>query len=174
MALKKPKKIPKIPKAREKTIDKLKDSTPMKKESEIEFSCRIYFHRDSTNGNQKYRFTLETIKLFSSLNYEISYKANKSKKNIDISILGLKAKNDYMSKVQPAYADVDFEELYGEYTINIIKQDGSINSALVDFNIYKKEIKLVKTFLPEKKNNRLFCTFEIDNGLYTYSNEFMK
>lgn len=174
MALKKPKNIPKIPKAREKTIDKLKDTTPMKKESEIEFNCRIYFHRDTVKATQKYRFTIETIKMFSFLNYEITVKANKSKKNIDISILGLTAKNDYMSKVQPAYANVDFEELYGEHTVNVIKQDGSINSAVVDFNIYKKEIKLIKTFLPEKENNRLFCTFGLDDSLHSYSNEFMK
>lgn len=174
MALKKPKDIPKIPKAREKSIDKLKDITPMKKESEIEFNCRIYFQRDSIKGTQKYRLTIETIKLFTFLNYEITTKANKNKKNIDISIIGLKAKNDYVSKVQPAFADVDFDELYGEYIINIIKQDGSINSALVDFNIYKKEIKVIKTFLPEKKNNRLFCTFEVDNSLYSFSNEFIK
>lgn len=174
MALKKPKNIPKIPKAREKTIDKLKDSTPMKKESEIEFNCRIFFHRDVVNGKQKYRFTIDTIKLFSSLNYEISFKAIKSRKVLDISILGLKARNDYVSKVQPATANIDFEELYGEHTINIIKQDGSMNSAVVDFNIFKKEIKLVKTFLPEKENNRTFCTFEIDEGLNSYSNEFLK
>lgn len=174
MALKKPKNIPKIPKAREKSIDKLKDITPMKKEAENEFVCRIYFHKDSIKGTQKYRFTLETVKLFSFLNYEITTKSNKTKKNIDISIIGLKAKNDYVSKVQPAFTDVDFEELYGEHTINIIKQDGSINSALVDFNIYKKEIKLLKTYLPEKKNNRLFCSFEIDDGLNSYSNEFIK
>lgn len=174
MALKKPKNIPKIPKAREKTIDKLKDTTPMKKESEIEFNCRVYFHRDSVQATQKYRFTVETIKLFSFLNYAITVKAEKSKKNIDISIIGLSAKNDYMSKVQPAIADVDFEELYGEHTVNIIKQDGSINSAILDFNIYKKEIKLVKTFLPVKKNNRLFCTFELDEASNSYSNEFMK
>lgn len=174
MALKKPKNIPQIPKAREKSIDKLKDITPKKKESEIEFNCRIYFHRDSIKGTQKYRFTIETIKLFTFLNYEITTKANKNKKNIDISVIGLKAKNDYVSKVQPAYADIDFENLFGEYTVNLIKQDGSINSALVDFNIYKKEIKIIKTFLPEKKNNRLFCTFEVDDGLHSYSNEFMK
>lgn len=174
MALRKPKNVPKVSKAREKSIDKLKDSTPMKKESEIEFNCRMFFHRDSTKGNQKYRFMIETIKQFSFMNYELTVKANKTKKNIDISIIGLTARNDYLSQVQPAYANVDFEELYGEYTVNIIKQDGSINSAVLDFNIYKKEIILVKTFLPEKENNRLFCTFELDKAAYSYSNEFMK
>ncbi|MFO7523843.1 MAG: hypothetical protein R6W68_00175 [Ignavibacteriaceae bacterium] len=174
MALKKPKNIPKISKAREKSIDKLKDSTPVKKESEIEFNCRMFFHRDSRKGNQKYRFTIETIRQFSFMNYEVTTKANKTKKNIDISIIGLTAKDDFVSKAQPAYANVDFEELYGEYTINIIKQDGSINSAVVDFNIFKKEIKLVQTFLPEKENNRTFCTFEVDDSMHTYSSEFMK
>lgn len=174
MALKKPKNIPKISKAQEKKIDKLKDSTPVKKESEIEFNCRIFFHLDSAKGNQKYRFNIETIKQFSFMNYELTVKANKTKKNIDISIIGLTAKNDYVSKVQPAFANIDFEELYGEHIINIIKQDGSINSAVVDFNIFKKEIKLIKTFLPEKQNNRNFCTFEIDDGSYSYSNEYMK
>ena len=79
-----------------------------------------------------------------------------------------------MAKVQPANAEIDFEELFGEYTVNIIKQDGSINSVIVNFNIFKKEIVIVKEFLPEKKNNSKFCTFEVDENKFTYSKEFSK
>ena len=64
-----------------------------------------------------------------------------------------------------------FENLYGKYTINIIKQDGSINSAIVDFNIFKKSIKLINVFLPEKRNNREFIKFEIATKKFKYSNE---
>lgn len=174
MALKKPKDIPQIPKAREKTIDKLKKTSPAKKKTEIEFNCKIYFHKDGINGKQKYRFCVETMKIFSFLNYKITAQSRKEKKTIDISLLGLTAMNDYLAKVQPATIEIDFEDLFGEYTINVIKQDGSINSALVNFNIYKKEIELVKEFLPEKKNNSKFCTFEIDKELFTYSKEFSK
>jgi len=174
MSLKKPKDVPKIPKAREKNIDKLKKSTPAKKKTEVEFSCKIYFHKDGTNGKQKYRFCVDTIKIFSFLNYKITAQARKEKKTIDISLLGLTAVNDYLAKVQPANVEIDFEDLFGEYIVNVFKQDGSINSALVNFNIFKKEIELVKEFLPEKKNNSKFCTFEIDKGNFTYSKEFSK
>lgn len=173
MALKKPKEVPKIPKAREKSIDKLKKISPAKKKKEIEFNCKIYFFKDA-KGKQKYRFFLETIKMFSFLNYTITAQTRKEKKTIDISLLGLKALNDYVAKVHPATIEIDFEDLFGEYTVNIIKQDGSINSALINFNIFKKEIELLKEFLPEKKNNSKFCTFEIDKDHFTFSKEYDK
>lgn len=173
MALKKPKEVPKLPKAREKTIDKLKKAIPKKKKEEIEFNCRIFFHYDKKTKKQKYRFQLETLKVFSALNYKISTQYRKEKNEIDISILGLTAQNDYLTKVQPATAEIDFEDLFGEYTLNIIKQDGSINSAVLNFNIFKKEISLVKEFLPPKKNNGKFCTFEVDNSLHSFSSEFV-
>ena len=108
MALKKPKDVPEIPKSREKSIDKLKKTTPAKKKTEIEFNCKIYFHKDGVNGKQKYRFEVETLKVFSFLNYKITAKARKEKKVIDISILGLTALNDYVAKVQPASIEIDF------------------------------------------------------------------
>jgi len=172
MSLKKPKDIPDIPKSREKGIEKLKKSTPLKKKSEIEFNCKIYFYKGGTNGKQKYRFEIETLKIFSFLNYKLTAQSKKEKKIIDISLLGLTALNDYLAKVQPAKVEIDFEELFGEYTVNIIKQDGSINSAIVNYNIFKKEIELVKEFLPDKKNNGKFCTFEVDRESFSYSKEY--
>lgn len=145
-----------------------------RKNPEYEYNCRIYFHRDKASGSQKYRIELETIKQFSTLNYEISCKAVKSKKNIEIRILGLKAKNDYISHVQPASAYIDFEDLYGEFNISIIKKDGTVNSAVVNFNIFKKEIKLLNTFNPDEKSKKIFCTFETDESLNSFSNEFIK
>lgn len=77
-----------------------------------------------------------------------------------------------LPKVQAATAEIDFEDLFGKYTLNIIKQDGSFNSAVLHFNIFKKEIALIKEFLPQKKNNGKFCTFGIDKSMYSFSNEF--
>jgi hypothetical protein len=85
--------------------------------------------------------------------------------------LGLKTKAGYINNSGPARKKVLFENLYGKYTINIIKQDGSINSAIVDFNIFKKSIKLINVFLPEKRNNREFIKFEIATKKFKYSNE---
>jgi hypothetical protein len=71
----------------------------------------------------------------------------------------LRPRQTYFTEVAPAKSEVFFEDLYGEHTINIIKKDGSINSAIVDFNVFKKEIKILNEFLPPKKNNRKFFVF---------------
>lgn len=168
MSLKNPKSIPGIPKAREKSITRLKDNIPRKKESEIEYICSVYFHKDPASKKQLYCCRLFSTRHFTMLNYEISVKARKQKKSIDISILGLNTKAGYVTKAGPAVTELMFEELYGKITVNIIKQDGSINSAVFDFNIFKKKIELVKEFLPPKENNRKFCEFEVAEEKFTY------
>jgi hypothetical protein len=168
MPLKKPKSVPKIAKARRQTIDKLKEAVPLKKESELEYNCKITFRFNPLKKVQQYSFALETAKLFSSMNYGITIESKKDKKVIDISILGLSPRQTYFTEPGPAKSEVFFEDLYGEYTINIIKKDGSINSAVIDFNVFKKDIKLLNEFLPPKKNNRKFCSFKIDQSNFTF------
>ena len=102
------------------------------------------------------------------MSYSITTQSKKDKKTIDISILGITPKQTYFTQPGPAKNDVFFEDLYGEYTINIIKKDGSINSAVIDFNVFKKDIKLINEFLPPKKNNRKFCAFSIDKENFTF------
>jgi len=168
MPLKKPKSIPKIAKTRKKTIDNLKETVPGKKEAELEYNCKIAFKFNPLKKVQQYSFILETEKLFSSMEYGITTESKKDKKVIDISILGLSPKQSYFTEAGPAKSEVSFEDLYGEYTVNIIKKDGSINSAVLDFNIFKKEIKLLNEFLPPKKNNRKFCAFSVNSKNFTF------
>ena len=171
MPLKKQKSVPEIPKSREKKISVIRESIPEKKDSGIEFVCEIYFTTDISGKKQYYCIGLITILQFSNLNYEISVNTVKQKNSIDIIILGLKTRPGYINNSGPAGKEVFFESLYGKYTINIIKQDGSINSAIIDFNIFKKSIKLIDVFLPEKRNNRKFVKFEIATNKFKYSNE---
>lgn len=168
MPLKKPKSIPKIVNPRRKTIEKIKKATPIIKNAEIEYDCKIAFRYNPQKKVQEYAFTLKTEKLFSSMMYGITTETNKNKKVIDISILGLTPKQTYLSKPGPATAEIIFENLYGDYTLNIVKKDGSINSAVLDFNVFKKDIKLLSEFLPAKKHNRKFCAFSIDQKNFTF------
>lgn len=171
MALRKPNEIPKLSKAREKTIDKLKKAIPKKKKEEIEFVCKFFFFYDKAEKKQKCRILIETVKLFTTLNYKISLQYRKIKNEIDISIFGLAARNDYLTEVKPAYEVVDFDDLYGEHIINIIKQDGSINSVRIEFNLYKKQINLIEEFIPPKKNNGKFCNFEVAESMFSFPQE---
>ncbi len=170
MPLKNQKPISKIPNSRSKKISAIRDAVPEGKKSEIEYICEIYFSTDLTKVKQYYCFHLSTVLQFSNLNYEISVKTVKQKNIIDIVIMGLKTKPAYINISGPAVGEILFENLYGKHTVNIIKQDGSINSALIDFNIYKKNIELVDAFLPSKENNRAFVKFEIPKEKFNYSN----
>ncbi len=171
MPLKKPVEVPKIPKARKKKVESVKSATPQKKKAVIEYKCKSYFRWDEAKRKQFCVLLLETVKEFSTFNYFITTTININKNNIDIVIAGLTSKQNYYTEVCPARSEILLENLFGNYTVNIIKQDGSINSAVYDFNLYMKKITLIEEFLPKKKNNRKFCEFSESNNLSTYSPE---
>ncbi len=169
MPLKKPKSVPEIPKTREKSTEKLKSAVPSKQSDEIEYHCKFYFFYNPAKKIQQYAVELETTRLFSMLNYQLSLKSAKSKNTIDISVLGLKATNNYTNEPGPAVGVVYFDDLYGKHQVNIIKQDGSINTAASDFNVFKKSIEITSESVPEKKNNSRFCTFKIAEEKFTFA-----
>ena len=53
-----------------------------------------------------------------------------------------------------------FQDLVGDYIINVVKQDGAINTGEYHFNFYKRN-SIDKAIQTKKKNNRLFCKFEV-------------
>ncbi len=169
MPLKKPKSVPEIPKTRKKTTEQLKENVPSFKKEGIEYHCRIYFSFNPSKKIQQYAVELETTRLFSVLNYQLSLTSNKTKNIIDISVLGLKSTNSYTNEPGPATGVLYFDELYGRHTINIIKQDGSINSVVLEFNVFKKSIELISESVPAKENNSRFCTFKIAEEKFTFA-----
>lgn len=168
MPLRKLDEMPKVSMPRKKTIAKVKKTTPQKKESSVEYVVHVFYKYDPILKKQFSVVSLATVKLFTSLSYEISVDVQKGKNSIDISILGLNTRQSYYVSPNPATTDLLFENLFGKYTINVIKQDGSINSALFDFNIYRKEIKLSELSLPKKKNNRIFTRFEVASESFSF------
>lgn len=171
MPLKKPGEIPKVPKTRAKGIDKVKSATPGKKKGSIEYTASVYFRYDVARKKQFYTLSIYTVKEFSSMSYEIAVQVHREKRNIDISLLGLNMRQTYYFQAKGASVDIDFEDLFGVYTLSIIKQDGSINSYEIDFNIFKKDITLTASFLPKKKNNRQFSTLAVEREKFTFAEE---
>lgn len=172
MPLRRQEGVPKIPKTRKKTIDKMKSTTPVKTDDVIEYRAMVYYQYDKVQKRQFYVLTITTVKEFVYLNYEISVDVRKVRNVIDVSLLGLNTRQSYYVQPGPARVDLYFEDLFGKYTFNVIKQDGSINSFTVDFNIYKKEMLVVDESMPDKKNNRLFCTFRLAPELNTFEEVF--
>ncbi|MBI2418723.1 MAG: hypothetical protein HYV28_12640 [Ignavibacteriales bacterium] len=168
MPLRKPGDLPPMPKTRKKSLDKVKSAVPEKKRIETEYKAYTYFSYDPIKKKQFYVIALSTVKEFSVLNYELSLDVLRVKSNIEISILGLSATASYLVQPKGATKDLLFDDLYGTFTISVIKQDGSINSFQVEYNIYKKTISILKQTVPRKKNNTKFCTFEVLEHLHTF------
>ena len=168
MPLRKPKNIPKIPKTRKKKPHAALSAIPAKKPDKLEYICKAYYKYDSMIKKQFCAFVIETVVEFTNFAYEVSVEVIKEKNVIDLILMGLKAQPNVVPQIQPARTEVLFEDLIGDYTVNVVKQDGAINTGEYHFNIFKKEILLTKQYKPKKKNNRLFCTFQVAEDEFSF------
>lgn len=168
MPLKKPKDLPKIPKSRQKKVENALAAIPEPKEDKLEYKCKAFYDYDNTSKKQFVVFAIETTAEFTSFVYEVSLDVIKDKREILIVLLGLKALTNMAPNVQPARTEIPFEDLVGDYTVKVVKQDGAINAADYSINLFKKEIKLLNEYKPKKKNNRLFCKFEVDEEAFSF------
>jgi len=168
LSLRKPKEIPKIPKTRKKKAFLALNAIPIKKPDKLEYICKAFYKYDETVKRQYCVFAIETLVEFTSFAYEVSVDVIKEKNIISFILMGLKAKTNVVPLVQPARTELYFQDLVGDYTVNVVKQDGAINTGEYHFNIFKEEILLTKQFKPKKKNNRLFCKFEVDKARFSF------
>ena len=168
MSLKKPISIPKIPKTRKKKAHIALSAIPTKKPDKIEYLCKAFYKYDETTGKQYSVFAIETLVEFTSFAYEVSVDVIQEKNVINFILMGLKAKMNVVPLIQPARTELLFQDLVGDYVVNVVKQDGAINTGAYHFNIYKKEILLTKQYKPKKKNNRLFCKFEVAEEEFSF------
>jgi len=160
--------IPKIPKTRQKKAKNALDAVPQKKPDKIEYVCKVFFKYDTAARKQLYAFAIETVAEFTNFTYEVSVEAVKEKNIITFFLMGLRALPNMAPKIQPACSEVIFEDLIGDYIINLVKQDGAINQAKYHFNIFLKEIKLIESAKPPKKNNRWFSRFEVAEDEFSF------
>jgi hypothetical protein len=154
-----------------KNIEQLSTPTPAKEHEGVEYVVKTYFLYDERQKKQFYVISISTVKEFATLHYEISVAVQKRKNEIDISLLGLNTRQTYYFETNNAYCDLYFENLFGKQTISLIKHDGSINQFIVEYNIFKKDIRLIESTIPKQKNNRIFSTFMVVPELFTFPGE---
>ncbi len=171
MPLKKPNDLPKIPKTRKKRAEAALAAIPQKKPDKLEYHCKAFYRYDQPEQKQYAVLRVETVVEFTSFAYEISTEELRENDQIYIILMGLKAMSNLVPGVQVASKEIPLTDLVGEITVNLVKQDGSINAGKYKLNIYNKEIELVEEFLPPKKNNRLFSRFFVDNENNTFPKE---
>ena len=169
MLLSNPPKIPKISKKRAKKGEAAIKAIPQKRPDKIDFSCKTFYKFNNDLRKQYLVFTVETLVEFTAFAYELTVEVIKRKRILYLIIRGLKARTNILPGIQPARTEIEFEDFVGEYVVHVVKQDGAINSAVYNFNIFKKEIKLIKEFIPLKKNNRRFCKFFVSEKDFSFA-----
>ena len=161
MPLKNPDKVPALPKLRTRKAKTVMAAIPEPKSDKIEYICKVFYKKEAQNSAYIPMLSLETVSEFSNFIYEISTDSVLIKKELNLIILGLKTSTNSAPGVQPAFKEMQLGDLVGEYIFNVYKRDGAVNSALIKFNPFNQNIKLLKEYLPPKQNNRHFCSFEV-------------
>lgn len=103
-----------------------------KKYREPEYTLHVFHHYDEQTRRALQVFLIQTIKEFTSFNYEILLDAVLRERLIQLKILGLRTTPLIMPGVGPAKGHCDFSNLKGSYHLSVIKLDGETNEFKVD------------------------------------------
>ena len=103
-----------------------------KKHRDPEYSLHVFHHFDERTRRALQVFLVETIKEFTSFNYEILLDAVIRERLIQLKILGLRTTPLIMPGVGPANGHRDFTNLLGSYNLSVIKLNGETNDFQVD------------------------------------------
>jgi hypothetical protein len=103
-----------------------------KKQRNPEYSLNVFHYFDDRTRRELQIFLVQTIKEFTSFNYEILLDAVLRERLIQLKILGLRTTPLIMPGVGPAKGLRDFSNLQGTYSLSVIKLDGETNDFQVD------------------------------------------
>ena len=112
-----------------------------KKHHEPEYSLHVFHHYDERTRRTLQVFLVQTIKEFTSFNYEILLEAGVQERAIHLKILGLRTTPLIMPGVGPARGRRDFTNLRGSYDLDVMKLDGETNQFHLDVSSSKIVVK---------------------------------
>jgi len=112
-----------------------------KKHHDPEYSLHIFHHFDERTRKTLQVFLVQTIKEFTSFNYEILLDAALQEKAIHLKILGLRTTPLIMPGIGPARGRWDFTDLRGSYELDVMKLDGETNQFHLDVSSARIAVK---------------------------------
>jgi hypothetical protein len=98
-----------------------------KKQRDPEYTLHVFHQVDERTRKALQVFLVQTIKEFTSFNYEILLDASMDGRALELKILGLRTTPLIMPGVGPARGRRDFTGLRGSYDLSVMKPDGETN-----------------------------------------------
>ena len=112
-----------------------------KKHHYPEYSLHIFHHFDERTRKTLQVFLVQTIKEFTSFNYEILLEAALEDRCIHLKILGLRTTPLIMPGIGPARGRRDFTNLRGSYELDVMKLDRETNQFRLDVTSSRIAVK---------------------------------
>ena len=105
-----------------------------KKQRHPEYSLHVFHRYDDRIRKTLQVFLVQTVKEFTSFNYEILLDVTVEDKTIQLKILGLRTTALTMPGVGPAQGRKDFVDLRGSFHLSVVKLDGEANDFQIDLS----------------------------------------
>jgi hypothetical protein len=112
-----------------------------KKGRDPDYSLNIFHQYDEKTRRNVVVFLVQTIRMFVSFRYELLLEDAVRDGVIDLKINGLHVPELLMPATGPAAGRCDFPGLQGTYTLNVTKQDKTLNSFQIEILPDRIEIK---------------------------------
>ena len=112
-----------------------------KKAREPEYSLNVFHHYDEKTKRNVVVFLVQTTRIFVSFRYEILLEDLVSDGSIDLKIVGLHVPELLMPQMGPAAGSRYYEGLNGLFTVNVSKQDKTLNSFRIEISPDRVDIK---------------------------------
>lgn len=104
-----------------------------KKKQEPQYTLNIFTHFDEKTHRDVTVFLVQTTRIFVNFRYEILLDATVNSDKISLKILGLHVPSVLLPQSGPAVGIRQYDVLHGKYSMQIIKQDGTVNEFEVEF-----------------------------------------
>lgn len=112
-----------------------------KKKHGPDYTLNIFYHYDEQTRRNVLVFLIQTTKIFVSFRYEILFENSIAGKEINLKITGLHVPELLMPQSGPARGRRDYEDLHGNYTLHVTKQDKTVNTFQIEITSSSVEIK---------------------------------
>ena len=112
-----------------------------KKKRNLDYTLNIFHHFDEQLKQNVVVFIVQTTKIFVSFRYEILLEDSHTAKDIYLKIVGLHVPELLMPQTGPARGRRDYQNLNGQYTLHVTKQDRTLNIFQIEISSSSIEIK---------------------------------
>ena len=115
----------------------------MTEEKGPDYTLNVFHDTAEQSKDPCVSFVVQTTKIFVSFRYDILMEADVSDRTVTLTIKGLHAPELLMPGSGPAYGAAQLQDLFGHYTLNVVKQDKTVNT--FDIDVGAEDITILRS-----------------------------